>query len=89
MSLLKNKDVFFQLNNAEINFFSKRRGSNVSAENKLKAKFECPTPKSGIKKVNSITKLQRKKKRQSMNKSNGNILNDYLHSHKFGFQRKN
>ena len=88
MSLLKNKDFFFQLNHAEKNLFPKRKLSNRSMENKLKDKFECPAPTSGIKKVNSITIFHRKKKRQSMNRSNGNILNDYLHSRKFGIQRK-
>ena len=87
MNLLENKDDFFQLNNTEKNIFQKKRASNKSVKNKLKANFESPTNTNRLKKLHSISESPIQN-RQNINKSNGNILNDYLHSHKFVIQRK-
>ena len=87
MNLIQNKDdSFLKSNKTENKPEKKNRKSNVSAQNRAKVTFDISTPKR-IKKVKTISKFNNEK-RQSMNKSNGNILNDYLHSHKFDIQRK-
>ena len=88
MNLFPKDESLFQLNNNEFKIGAKRRGSNINIENKIKMDFECPSPKQRIKRLNSNSNLQIKKRRKSMNKHNNNILNDYLHSHKFGIQTK-
>ena len=87
MNLIQNKDdSFLKSNKTENKPEKKNRKSNVSAQNRAKVTFDISTPKR-TKKVKTISKFNNEK-RQSMNKSNGNILNDYLHSHKFDIQRK-
>ena len=66
-----------------------RKPSNVSTKNKFKMHLDCPTPKNKGKLNKSISKFSRRKSQLNMNKSKDNILNDYLHSHKFDIQRKN
>ena len=66
-----------------------RKPSNVSTKNKFKMYLDCPTPKNKNKLNKSISKFSRRKSQINMNKSKDNILNDYLHSHKFDIQRKN
>ena len=92
MSLLRNES-FLNNNEDQKPKLFKKRTSNFSAKNitKSKSNLELPNPL-GMHKLNnlnkSFSKLNRFKKNSIPNKSEGNMLKDYLHSHKFGIQRK-
>jgi hypothetical protein len=94
MSLLRSES--FLNNNEEQNpKFLEKRTSILSGKNTPKSKsrsnLELPNPISMNKLNNlnnSFSKLNRLKKNQKPIKSEGNMLKDYLHSHKFGIQRK-
>lgn len=86
-----NKDEFFQqINNNDNNKKNIKRKQTSSGQNKFLMNIDAPSPKNKIKFTKSISKysLKRKSNFKNMNKNDGNILKDYLHSHKFDIQRK-
>jgi len=93
MSFLRNESFFLNNNEEQKPKLLKKRTSNFSVKNmsKSKSNLDLPNPM-GMNKLNnlnkSFSKLNRFKKNSLTNKSEVNILKDYLHSHKFGIQRK-
>ena len=84
---LSNKDEsIIELKN-KVNFKKgeKKRNSITNKKNRLKLNYDIPSPKR-IKK--SLTKKSSKNKSNLNDKKSDNMLNEYLHSHKFGIQRK-
>ena len=83
-----NKDEsILHLNNEELEIKKRRKTSNVNVRNTFKTTSICKKP---IKVSNSISKFRLKNKNRDSLKQleNSNIINDYLHRHKFGIQRK-
>ena len=95
MSLLRSQS-FLNINEEQNPKLLKKRTSNFSLKTMTKSKsnLELPSP-IGMNKLNnlsnlnkSFSKLIKLKKNSVPNKSEGNVIKDYLHSHKFGIQRK-
>ena len=82
--ILTNKDkVFLELKDKENNIKGgKRRFSNFSPTNKLKKKYNL-FPSNNKKLNKSISKITIKNTNNLSENNNDNILNEYLHSHKF------
>ena len=93
MNFLRNESFFLNNNEEQKTKLLKKRTSNFSVKNlsKSKSNLDLPNPMDMNKLNNlnkSFSKLNIFKKNSITHKSEGNILKDYLHSHKFGIQRK-
>ena len=89
MSILSNKDESTHRLNTEESKIknSQKKMLNISINNKNQNADISMTK--GKRKLNkSINNLQIKTKKLDVSRTEGSILNDYLHSHKFGLQRK-
>ena len=87
MSILSNKDESTHRLNTEESKIknSQKKMLNISINNKNQ-NVDISMTKRKLNK--SINNLQIKTKKLDVSRTEGNILNDYLHSHKFGLQRK-
>jgi hypothetical protein len=80
-------ESFLNLNHEELKIKRGRKASNVNVRNTFKTTAILKKP---IKVSNSISKFRLKKLNiiQSIKPEGNSIIKDYLHSHKFGIQRK-
>ena len=85
-SSIINDESILHLNSDELKIKRKRRASNFNIDNKIIKKNYLKSPARLSK---SISKLTVKKLENFNKKEKNNVIKDYLHSHKFGIQRRN
>ena len=76
------------LQNNEESILQNRKSSINSIKMRIKLNLEPRTPKNIMRLNKSVSKLKKTKSNLNKKKNEGNIINDYLHSHKFEIQRK-